>query len=204
MSKIIEKWMAYFTITLFFLQILLFIVSWMTAAVIPMSPVRSLLSAEGVRWFFGMSAENLSNQFLLNIVLLGIALGAFRTGGLLSLMKVRRFTSYRQRFAIQMVIFELLIIIAAMLYLTVAPHAILLSASGNLFPSSFSDSLVPVLLISLCLFSITYGIASGTYRSLPDVYHGLTASFSMFVPILLLYILAAELYFSFCFVYFPN
>lgn len=204
MRKEIEKWMAYLSMTLFALQVVLFLVSWMTAAAIPMSPVRSLLSAEGVRWFFGTFADNLSNQFLLNIVLLGIAMGAARTGGLLSLIRERHFASYRQRFAVQMVILELIVIVAVMLLLTATPQAILLSATGNLFPSCFSDSIIPVALISLCLFSVTYGVASGTYRSFPDVYQGLTASFPLFVPLLLLYILAVELYYSFCFVYFPD
>lgn len=195
------KLLAYLTLILVLLQFVLVLMSWIMAAAVPMSSIRSLLGSEGIRWFFGNFGENLSTPILLDIVLFGIAYGAFRTCGLLTLIKEHRFSSYRQRFAVQMVVLVLIAVLVIMFLLTAVPHAILLSATGDLFPSSFSDSIIPVLMATLCLVSMTYGVASGTYRTLVGVYRGVTASFPAFLPLLLLYVLVVELYYSFCFVF---
>ena len=56
--------------------------------------------------------------------------------------------------------------VVIMLLLTVVPHAILLSVTGELFPSAFSSSLIPSLSFVLIVMSLSYGVASGT-RSRP-------------------------------------
>ena len=56
-------------------QIVLVLVSWLIAAAMPELAVRSLLSSEGIRWFFGHFIRNLATPFLVWILLLCIAFG---------------------------------------------------------------------------------------------------------------------------------
>jgi aminobenzoyl-glutamate transport protein len=82
------------------------------------------------------------------------------------------------------------------------PHAVLRSATGDLWPSPFSYSIIPVLSFSLCLFSIVYGIIAGTFQSLSDVYHSLLYGIRWASPLLLFYILFIQFYESLMFVFF--
>lgn len=196
-----EKLAGYAAVTLLVVQLLLLVASWVIAAALPTANVRSLLSGEGIRWFFGSFAENLSNQLLLYLVIGSIALSFFRTSGLLSVIKSHRLVSYRQRFAFQMVVLELLLAVIVMMLLTMLPHAVLLSATGRLFPSSFSDSMMPIMAFLLSMVSVTYGVTSGKYGSVGDIIRGLVGGFTALPVILLLYVLGAELWFCFQYVF---
>ena len=81
------------------------------------------------------------------------------------------------------------------------PHAVLLSATGTLWPSPFSASLVPVMAFALLSAAVLYGIVAGTFASLADVYHALLDGLRLSAPLLLFYILLAQLFFSLCFVF---
>ncbi len=56
-------------------QLLLMLVSWIWSAAVPASGVRSMLSSEGIRWFFGHFAEMLATPLLVWILLLAAAYG---------------------------------------------------------------------------------------------------------------------------------
>jgi aminobenzoyl-glutamate transport protein len=182
-------------------QIVLVLVSWLIAAAMPELAVRSLLSSEGIRWFFGHFIRNLATPFLVWILLLCIAFGAIQESGLLDYFFLKRAVTYRQRYAMKIVFFELILFIAIMLLLTVMPHAILLSVTGKLFPSSFSDSIVAVICFALVVFSVTYGLMGETINNSVKIVDCLTAGIVRFRWVFLLYVLAAELYSSILFVF---
>ena len=85
--------------------------------------------------------------------------------------------------------------------LTFLPHAILLSATGHLFPSAFSRSLVPIIAFGICVLSITYGVVSGRLKSLSSVIHSLSYGIEKGAVLLVLYILLIQFYESLRFVF---
>ncbi|WP_230204670.1 AbgT family transporter [Prevotella phocaeensis] len=107
---------------------------------------------------------------------------------------------FRQKFALRIVIIEVILFLCVLLLLTSVPHAILLSVTGNLFPSSFSQSLIPCLSFACVVFSISYGVISGSFHSLHDVFESFTSQIPALAPLLIVYILAAQLFYSLKFV----
>ena len=146
-------------------QVLLFLLSWLISAVAPTMHVRSLLSSEGLRWFFGTFVDNITTPVLTWLLLIAMAADTWRTA-----------MPRGQKVSIPSIVWvELLIIAVVMLLLTTIPHAILLSATGTLFPSSFSHSIIPVLCFTVILCSITIGITNDRLHTLSDIYHAITA-----------------------------
>lgn len=194
--------------TLAVLQALLILVSWLIAAAYPDSMVRSLLSSEGIRWFFAHFADNILTPVLLWLLLGSMAAGALTESGLwatsLHLLHVRKANQpllFRQKFAFRVVCIEVAIVAVVVLLLTAIPHAVLLSVTGKLFPSSFSASIVPIVSFTLCLSSVTYAYMCGQQRSLVSITNMLTAGIGRLGVIWLIYILAAQLFFSICYVF---
>ena len=56
-------------------QVMLFLVSWLVTAASPETNMRSLLSNEGIRWFFGSFTDNVAVQPLVWIIVLAMAWG---------------------------------------------------------------------------------------------------------------------------------
>lgn len=101
---------------------------------------RSLLSPEGIRWFFGTFTTNLQSPWLVWLLLISIAWGTLRASGLLKYdHKV-----YRQRNALRLVCLEFVLFIGVMLLLTLIPHAILLNVMGGYASSSFPEASCPI------------------------------------------------------------
>ena len=93
------------------------------------------------------------------------------------------------------------IYVGIVLLMTVVPHAVLLSADGSLWPSPFSSSLVPLVSFGIMAAALIYGTVSGSFLTLADVFQALVRGLQKSAPLLLLYILAAQLYFSLCFTF---
>jgi len=198
-----ERLAAWTSLVLVLLQLVLLLVSWIVASAMPSSSVHSLLGTVGIRWFFGRFVDNLSSPLLVWMLLLGIGIGAFFASGLYEAMKkllsgIR--LSFRQRFSLGLVVVEVIVILVMMILLTCLPHAILLSSSGNLFPSSFSRSIVPVVAFTVMLCSLSFGVTSGRLTSVVGVYRCLITGLRFTLPLLPLYVFAAQLYHSLLFV----
>ena len=187
-------------LTLCIVQMLVILVSWLITAAMPDAPLRSLLSSEGIRWFFGHLTENQLTPLLAWMLFIVIAYGAMRKSGLLHAVRVMGKVDFRQKFALRIVIFEVILFLCVLLLLTSVPHAILLSVTGNLFPSSFSQSLIPCLSFACVVFSISYGVISGSFHSLSDVFKSFTSQIPALAPLLIVYILAAQLFYSLKFI----
>ena len=207
-ATVFKRAMTRLAVLLGISQIALILLSWLIVAAAPESMVHSLLSSEGIRWFFAHFTDNLLTPLLLWMLLFGMAAGAMHESRLWqSLLTLLRFgkphesLSFRQRFALQMVALELIIIIVVMCLLTLMPHAVLLSVTGDLFPSSFSASIIPTICFTMCLCAVTYGYLSGSQRTLSGIAEMLTAGIGRMGPLWLVYILGTQLFFSLQFVF---
>ena len=184
-----NKILAYVALVLVVAQVLLVLASWLITAAMPDVFDRSLLSAEGIRWFFGRFQDNLASSLLVCLLLASIAWGALRRSGLSRYDATR----YRQRIAMRLVVLELVFFLAVILSLTMMPHAILLNVMGALFPSSFSSSIIPYGCFVVVVTSVSFGLMSGRLRSIEEVFRALTAGVAEMSPLFLLYVLAMQL-----------
>ena len=182
------------------LQILVILGSWFVTVVFPTLPVRSMLSSEGIRWFLGQYTSNLASPLLVWLVLAGMTYGALRSSGLSRAIMHFSNISYRQRFALKVVAAELIFFAIVLFLMTFLPQAILLSVTGELFPSSFSRSLIPFVCFLLTLFSITYGLINASFSSLTDIFNSLTSGITATSPWLVIYVFVIQLYYSILFV----
>ena len=178
-------------------QLILVIVSWVIAAAMPETTIHSLLSSEGIRWFFNTLTDNLLTPLLAWILLAGMAYGSLKESGILS---ARHALTSRQHFALRFVLLEAIVFVIILLLLTTVPNAILLSVTGKLFPSSFSDGLVPILSLMTIVLCSTYSLLSNSHKHLSDIFQALVTGICKFSPFILVYLLAAELYYSLRFV----
>ena len=195
-----RRYLPHIALGLFLVQLLLMLVSWLLAAAFPVSGIRSLLSSEGLRWLMGHFADVLATPLLVYIVLLSMACGvsvrSCRRGG------TRGY--HRERSARIITLLLLVVIVGVVLLLTLVPHAVLLSATGSLWPSPFSHSLVPVVAFSVTLLAGVYGVVAGRFHSLADLYEALRHGLRMGVPWLLFYVLLMQIYESLRFVLSAN
>ena len=176
-------------------EALLIILSWILSTTMT-EGIRSLLSSEGIRWFFGSFTSVIASPMLVWLLLALIAIGSLQKSGLTTWQR-----NYRDRLALRVATVSLLIYLGLIALLTFPPHAILLSATGNLFPSAFSRSLVPIIAFGICVLSITYGVVSGRLKSLSSVIHSLSYGIEKGAVLLVLYILLIQFYESLRFVF---
>lgn len=198
-----ESIAAYMSLVLIAAQVLLVLVSWIVSSLVPELPMRSMLSSEGIRWFFGYFTTNLSSPLLIWIILIAIALGAFSSSGLydgVSCFFARKRMAFRQKYALWFAFSILILYIGVIMVLALVPHAILLSSTGDLFPSSFSASLIPYLSLAVICMSVVYGVTNDVLHSIVDVFRTVTSGLYHLPPIIIIYILAAQLFYSFIFI----
>ena len=172
--------------------------------------IHSLLSSEGIRWFCSTFTENLLSPIFVWLILSFIAYGAVTSCGVIK-SDVKNGNApgnsadmpylFRRRHAIRIVFAEIIISVCIMLCLTVVPHATLLNATGHLYPSSFSQIIIPYIMFVIIVCSITYGMVFGTIRSFSDIYKTLSIGLSELDKLIPLYILTVQLYYSLRFVF---
>ena len=180
---------------LFAAQLLLMLVSWLLAAAIPTSGVRSLLSSEGLRWLLGHFSDMLGTPVLLCLLLLLMAYGSLKGCGILHFK-----SSYRQSRALIITSLLLVVYVGVIILLVMMPHAVLLSATGSLWPSPFSAAIVPLIAFGVTLLSAVYGYVAGRYCNMSDVYQSLINGIRSGAPWLLFYVLIGQLYYSLLFI----
>ena len=194
---------AWVSIVLVGLEVLLILSSWIATAAMPDLHMRSLLGSYGIRWMFGHFTENLNVSMLVEIILLIIGGGAMINSGLVRSahnLIARRRLRYLERIGLGVVIAELVAFIVAVVLLAFIPHAVLLSVTGHLFPSSFSESMLPAIAFAMVVCSLSFGIASGRLTTVEQVYASLTYGLGRCAWIFPIYIFALQLYGSIRFV----
>ena len=195
------KYIARFALMLGVFQLIAVLGSWIFKAVNPELPIRSLLSAEGIRWMVGSIGDNLAGRGLVWLLLGSMAFGSVKFCGILDVPRKWKAMSFWDRFGVMVALAELLVIVVLTLLLTVLPHAVLLGVTGNLYPSSFSKSLFFIVCLSVCLISVSFGVVSSRLRSLEEVCDCLVAGIAYTLPLWLIYVLAIELYASLQFIF---
>lgn len=195
-----KRLLALTALVLLLAELALILLSWILSAT-GMEGVRSLLSSEGIRWFVGGFNDMVSSSLLVWLVILLMAFGAFQRSGLPLLADATYQMTYREKTALRVALAFLIAYIAVILMLTVIPHAILLSATGSLFPSPFSRSIVPLTAFGITLMSVTFGVMSGRLRGLADILDALSSGISKGAPLFVLYILLIQLVRSVWFVF---
>ena len=88
-----------FLLLLLIAEAVLILLSWILSAM-RVDGVRSLLSGEGVRWFFGNFTSMVASPWLAWLMLMLIALGCLQKCGLIG----QPHTSYRDRMALRLTI----------------------------------------------------------------------------------------------------
>lgn len=177
-------------------EAVLILLSWILSAM-RVEGVRSLLSGEGVRWFFGNFTSMVASPWLACLILMLMALGCLQKSGIFS----RPHISYRDRMALRITVVFLVFYLGIILLLTAVPHAVLLSSTGSLFPSPFSRSIVPLLSFGIIIISITFGMVSGRFQTLADVLDALSFGCRKGAPLFIFYILLIQLFESLRFVF---
>lgn len=187
-----SKICAYAMLLLALAQIVLVLLSWLITAAMPEAFPRSMLSPEGIRWFFGSFTENMESPWLVGLLLICIAWGTLQTSGLLHF----DCTIYRHRNALRLVLIELVLFVAVILLLTVVPHAILLNVMGGIEASSFSRSILPYICFAIIVMSLSFGAVSNRLQGIEAMGESLSEGIRMAAPYFVIYILANQLYSS--------
>lgn len=187
-----SKICAYAMLLLALAQIVLVLLSWLITAAMPEAFPRSMLSPEGIRWFFGFFTENMESPWLVGLLLICIAWGTLQTSGLLHFDR----TIYRHRNALRLVLIELVLFVAVILLLTVVPHAILLNVMGGIEASSFSRSILPYICFAIIVMSLSFGAVSNRLQGIEAMGESLSEGIRMAAPYFVIYILANQLYSS--------
>ncbi|WP_278477911.1 AbgT family transporter [Hoylesella nanceiensis] len=191
---------AFITCSLLLLQIMVVILSWMIKTIYPEFNGRSLLSGEGVRWFLGNFTNNVASNILVWIILIGLSWGAIRASNILQVFKRSHTLSYRERLGFRVVLIEIMIWVIVIVLLSFIPHAAMLSITGQLFPSSFSKSIVPLIAFIALFSSITYGLIIGRLRKGNLIIEALSNGIKQIAPYIIIYIILVQLIYSIKFV----
>ena len=136
-------------------ELLLVLISWLLSAT-QTEGVRTLLSSEGVRWLLGQFTVFLLKPQLIWLLLLSMAFGCLWQSCLFRPSQ----TSFRRQFALRLSAVVFVVQIASVALLIATPQAVLLSATGTLWPSPFSKALVPLAALITINTSICYGLLS--------------------------------------------
>ena len=194
MKPSLLKILSWTAVLLAVLECVLILLSWILS-VMMVDGVHSLISGEGLRWLFGRFSDSLLTPCLSWLILLSMGWGGVEKSGLLSSKTV-----YRQKSALRLSLLFAACYIFFVVLLSCLPHAVLLSATGHLLPSPLSASIVPIVALGLVATSSVYGLFSGTFSSVSDVFSALAYGISRCSSILVLYVFSAQLYASILFV----
>ena len=207
--------LGYIVLVLLVSQLALILLSWLVTAAFPELPMRSVLSSEGIRWFFGSFVSNQLSPLLIYFIMAVMAVGACVRSRLydalretLSNTRSSLTTSsnhqhkvhYREKVGLRIALVEFIVYVI-MVLLTAIPHAILLSVTGQLFPSSFSSSFIPSLSLIIIIMSLTYGVASGTIDSVAKMHKVLVGGLEVGSRLVPSYVVGIQLYMSIRYVF---
>lgn len=192
-SKQLQRHLGVFIIILVVAQLMIILLSWLLSAALPDLSVHSLLSSEGIRWFFGQFSSNIATPLTAWLIVAVIAYGCLSSCGILEL---KHPLDFRQRVAIRFVVFEIVVFVAIILLLTLMPHAVLLSIDGDICSGSLANSIIPYLSLVVCVMSITYAYLSGRCNTKAELFDMLCEGNRQLSPLFIIYVLLAQLVYS--------
>ena len=180
---------AIFAFILIVLQTILIFGSWIVSAAIPDCQIRPLIGAGGLRWFFSSFTEDMASPILVYIILITLTVNVFINSRMCELFSLKRKMNMQKKFALNVVLVELCTFIVLIVLLTAIPHAVLLSVTGELYPSSFSKGLIPMLCFIVTILSTSYGLVSGSLRGVYDIWNSITTGINFLPAVCFVYIL---------------
>ena len=183
---------AIFAFILIVLQTILIFGSWIVSAAIPDSQIRPLIGAGGLRWFFSSFTEDMASPILVYIILITLTVNVFINSGICELFSLKRKMNMQKKLALNVVLVELCTFIVLIVLLTAMPHAVLLSVTGELFPSSLSKGLIPMLCFIVTILSISYGLVSGCIKGVYDIWDSMTTGVNFLPAVCFVYILLLQ------------
>lgn len=192
-SKQLQRHLGVFIIILVVAQLMIILLSWLLSAALPDLSVHSLLSSEGIRWFFGQFSSNIAIPLTAWLIVAVIAYGCLSSCGILEL---KHPLDFRQRVAIRFVVFEIVVFVAIILLLTLMPHAVLLSIDGDICSGSLANSIIPYLSLVVCITSITYAYLSGRCNTKAELFDMLCEGNRQLSPLFIIYVLLTQLVYS--------
>ena len=185
-NKQLQRHLGVFIIILVVAQLMIILLSWLLSAALPDLSVHSLLSSEGIRWFFGQFSSNIATPLTAWLIVAVIAYGCLSSCGILEL---KHPLDFRQRVAIRFVV-------AIILLLTLMPHAVLLSIDGDICSGSLANSIIPYLSLVVCITSITYAYLSGRCNTKAELFDMLCEGNRQLSPLFIIYVLLTQLVYS--------
>lgn len=154
--------------------------------------LKSLLAQESIRWGVRSVMNNYKQAPIAEILSLCMGIGLMQYGGLrVELLKAYR--SVKQRRALMLVLVISILYVGAVIATIAYPHAILLSATGSITRSPFSEGFVFIFSFGCGIIGLIYGIASGQIRCVHDILLGLSFLISRMAPYLVILFLASQL-----------
>lgn len=192
-SKQLQRHLGVFIIILVVAQLMIILLSWLLSAALPDLSVHSLLSSEGIRWFFGQFSSNIATPLTVWLIVAVIAYGCLSSCGILEL---KHPLDFRQRVAIRFVVFEIVVFVAIILLLTLMPHAVLLSIDGDICSGSLANSIIPYFSLVVCMTSITYAYLSGRCNTKAELFDMLCEGNRQLSPLFIIYVLLTQLVYS--------
>ena len=187
-----SKICAYAMLLLALAQVILVLLSWLITAAMPDVFPRSMLSPEGIRWFFGSFTDNLESPWLVWLLLISIAWGTLQGSGILHYDR----TIYRHRNALRLVSVEFVLFLSVILLLTIVPHAILLNVMGGIEASSFSRSILPYICLAIIVMSLSFGVVSNRFMGVEAIGETLSDGIRQAAAYFVIYILVNQVYSS--------
>ena len=169
----IRRYILLLPVVLLVLLALVYVYSWFCSFYNP--SVRSLLSAEGVRWSLHNGVRNFTNAPMAKVLLLLISLGLLWRSRLLTMfyrLFHRKSVTLKQRRALGLAFSVLAVYVVFLLVSLAVPHSIMLSVRGTVEGSPFVDGLFMFVILGIALLGTTYGISSGAYRNHVDWIEG--------------------------------
>lgn len=188
-----RQWPSWLLLVLMVSHLVLAFLSWLGNAA--GYPVHSILSAEGLRWIFLHAQESFHSPVLACLILVLMATGAVSRSGLGSILMLifrrrKHLITYRQWVALLFAGFSVLVLLVCAVLLITFPRAVLLSATGHLFPSPFMKGVFPAAVIGIQFVALQYGMLSNHLRGINEcmsvLYWGLQKNALWIVVVLLL------------------
>lgn len=193
-------WICLFVVSL---EVAAITISWIVSSIDPMGALRNPFLGEFVRWMFRNMMSLMASNWLVALLLVSMALGSVRGSGLYHTVR-KLFTrktlpkhdlQYRELMGLRLAVVVSVFFFIILVVLTMLPEALLLSATGELFPSPFSSAVVPALCLWLISVSLLFGIVKGSYRSLTDVFSCFFDGISRSAPLIVLLMLSLHCFY---------